>query len=1512
MGVHSKLILKSPYKGLIPYAEEDVLFFFGREDWEEIITANLKNSPMTVLYGTSGVGKTSVLRAGVARRLRQEAMQDCMEYGTPKFAVVVFPSLDGRRSWSSPDPLASLREQIEIDLQSVLGRQEFESRSSASKFEQVIKDWTERIGGKSAKGRLLIILDQFEEYFWNLTQGKGTGIDSFAQELSQAVKNTSLNANFLIAIRDDLLAKLDYFDKYIPNWFNNHLEIPHLDEKAARKAIEKPIAEYNRQFIILENLLKSRLTVLYGESNVHKSTLLNCGIADSLRQAAKENLKQQDDKPELAVVVFNDWQKKDKDLLTTLKQKIKTDIENLGFIESPSPDLSLVDTLQEWTKRIGTQTQEGELFIILDQFEKYFLLYSKQEGKHNFIEKLVDAINNPSLKVNFLISINENKLSELNSFKESMPCEYYLHLFKDDRGIDRIEEVKPENFNQSNQSLQKKFSIELDLVDEVMKGIIKQGVTKQKKEPIETFLLQLVMERLWKEERQRSSSTLRRTTFLELGKDWSTIGSNLTEAEKSVNRILKDYLYDKLESLLGSQKDIAASIFHYLVTPSGSKLPQSIPDLLELTNEYRFLLKLPQLEKSRVEQLCHALVPLRILRQIGEDRYEIFHDVLCKPILDWGNSFRAKQVEEQRQREGEEREKIESQILSDLGDEVRHLIEEKQKKESQIRGLLRNRMESTVEKLVSLSLSEKGQKALLLARQAYLFNQKYELNKLNAVDKALRQAINTPHFHPILQGHDKQVSSVVFHPDSKMLASGSFDGIVQLWDLTQSDKSIPLSFGLKTRENEGDGGGILSIAISQDGEKLAVGCGDNKVRVLDLNQPPPTPIVLNGHKHEVWSVAFSRDGKLLASGGWDNKVYLWDLENSENSPIYGRVLPDRIWSVAFSPDGQTLAAGCRNGTVWLWKLLPSKKLKLQKVLVINEEQKKNLRHNFDPNVENDRKREIFSIAFSPDRKLLVAGSWDDKARFWDLSEPDQTSSILLPIQEIEGQNMKRLIVAFSPDGKRLALGSTNGTVQLWKRKVDSFTFDDKIRLTGTGSADKQRGISSLAFSQDNQWLGSGSWDGTVKLWHLQPEPIVLDEHKHHVVTLAFSPSGKMLASGSFDATTRLWEWNNPERESILLKDINRGNINSVTFSPDGQIVASGNLQGEIQLWYPYDLNKVPQLLSDCGQEISSVAFRPTDGKILAAGSHGRKVLLWDLSNPDRPNPLPSLVGHKDRVKAVAFSPDGKILASGDNHHIVRLWWNLGLSPASFIELPQFKGRISSISFNPKPFKELQILAIATDKEKIEFWDVSSLQENREAQPSFLIEYYLLKELKGTCVAFSPDGLFFASGSYDGNVRLWDLQQLQANPIVLEGHAKPVRTVAFSPDGERLATGSDDGIIRVWIAKTEMIANMVCQKVRQNLTLQEWNDVVGESIPYEFTCPALPPDKEVLSGDQADTPRDEFDPEQYKIDKTIDLSEEEILELIRSSQSPQASICIDEEQGVVWIDGVQLQRRRNRF
>lgn len=212
------MIKECPYKGLVPYGEEDARYFFGRDRERRLISASLRASRLTVLYGESGAGKSSVLSAGVAHDLREDS----------DFALVLF------RNWRD-DPLFGL-------LNAVSGRLSKLRNSPPKRYEEkpgaLLQQWSE-----ASKRGWLIVLDQFEEYFQYHPGEQGQG--KLADELPRLLSEPNLPVNFLIAIREDALGMLDRFKGAIPNLFDNLIRIEHLSRRSAEEAIIKPLQNFN-------------------------------------------------------------------------------------------------------------------------------------------------------------------------------------------------------------------------------------------------------------------------------------------------------------------------------------------------------------------------------------------------------------------------------------------------------------------------------------------------------------------------------------------------------------------------------------------------------------------------------------------------------------------------------------------------------------------------------------------------------------------------------------------------------------------------------------------------------------------------------------------------------------------------------------------------------------------------------------------------------------------------------------------------------------------------------------------------------------------------------------------------------------------------------------------------------------------------------------------------------------------------------------------------------------------
>ncbi|MEG3939219.1 MULTISPECIES: protein kinase domain-containing protein [unclassified Microcoleus] len=280
--------------------------------------------------------------------------------------------------------------------------------------------------------------------------------------------------------------------------------------------------------------------------------------------------------------------------------------------------------------------------------------------------------------------------------------------------------------------------------------------------------------------------------------------------------------------------------------------------------------------------------------------------------------------------------------------------------------------------------------------------------------------------------HSDAVGAVAFSPDGLMLASGSKDKTVQIWDLA-TGKSI--------RTFAGDSSTIWSVAFNSSGTKLATGTGFWRVMLWDLKTGEGTRLL--DHTASVWSVAFSPDDKLIASGSGDKTTKISDA--ATGSLIYN--LPDHtdfVYSVAFTPDGKSLVSG-------------SKDKKITIVDVATGNLIKTLEGHGD---------QVRSVAVSPDGKTIVSGSYDETIKIWDIETGDL-------IRSIKGHSDDIVSVAISPDGKFIASGSKDKTIKIW-----DFATGELLN-TLTGHTDE---VYVVAFSPDGKTIASGSKDNTIKLW----------------------------------------------------------------------------------------------------------------------------------------------------------------------------------------------------------------------------------------------------------------------------------------------------------------------------------------------------------------------------------------------------------------------------------------------
>jgi CHASE2 domain-containing sensor protein len=386
---------------------------------------------------------------------------------------------------------------------------------------------------------------------------------------------------------------------------------------------------------IIGNLRASRLTLLYAESGVGKTSLLRAGVSARLRQLTARSIAERGS-TRYVPVVFSSWRTDPTvGLIEAIESAVRTVLRDHDELALPH------DALDHAIEHV-TKSTDATPLLILDQFEEHFLY--EPSGDDGFDDELARCVNRPDLRANFLISVREDAYSQIGPrFKSRIPDVYgnFLHLDFLDESAARAAVVEPiRAFNDGLEAGAPRFEVEPALVDAVLhqvrRGRVAIGdragpdVDAAGPARVETAYLQLVMKRLWDEELAAGSTRLRLETLEHLG---------------GADTIVRGHLDDVLAALPADQRDAAAAAFRFLVTSSGRKIALSSEELRDFSDADPAALE-PALEHLERERI---LRPIPSEERDGVARHEIYHDVLAPPILDW------------RRRHGEELRRVETE-----------------------------------------------------------------------------------------------------------------------------------------------------------------------------------------------------------------------------------------------------------------------------------------------------------------------------------------------------------------------------------------------------------------------------------------------------------------------------------------------------------------------------------------------------------------------------------------------------------------------------------------------------------------------------------------------------------------------------------------------------------------------------------------------------------------------------------------------------------------------------------
>jgi WD40 repeat protein len=547
---------------------------------------------------------------------------------------------------------------------------------------------------------------------------------------------------------------------------------------------------------------------------------------------------------------------------------------------------------------------------------------------------------------------------------------------------------------------------------------------------------------------------------------------------------------------------------------------------------------------------------------------------------------------------------------------------------------------------------------------------------------------------------------------------------------------------------------------------------------------------LTGHHGAVIGLDISPDGQFIATSSNDKTVKLW----SRNGQLQHSFPHDStVLSVAFSPNSQQVATGSLNGQIKIW----------------------NLDGNLVRRVQA-HEGPIWSISFSPDGSQTMATGGNKSVKLW---QPDGTLSLTIPT----GNPSYGL--SFSPDGQTLAAAILNGTIQLWSPQGEplhvlkghqgsvwnvafcpaledtaarppeyrfvSVSADGTSKVWNTaGELLKtlpmaETGLRGVDCSRDGQYVAAAGQDNQVHIWTTNGDFVrTLKGHQSAVRKVKFSPDVTELASISQDGIVKVWRRNNDFLQVLHGLD---DTIWGIATSPDSQsMVAASGFVNQMVLWEnldrQLDLRDTPQ------GNLFSMAFVPNQPLLVGTGRSSIRLLRLEAgSQPQWTQVWERSIPNKGDIMSVAVSPDGQTIVSGSDEGEISVW---NLQGELLNQIETGNDRIWQMDFQPisevaqRSTSPSFVLAAANGA--VEIWRLDGTK------------VATLKE-RGTAAnwgaAFSPDGQRVAAASYDGKLRLW-----QVDGTLLfesEGSDRGLTRVAFSPDGQTIATGGLNAAVKLW-------------------------------------------------------------------------------------------------------------------
>lgn len=1062
----------SPYKGLDSFNEADADIFFGRDKEKKQLIDYLKSCRLTVLYGRHGAGKTSLLQAGVVHELRQLARQNIEKFGFPKLAVIMFDDWQERKE--APKPLEKLIKQIGAEIMKLLpaGESLPPMPLDSNSFIGIIEAYSKCLDRGKEEGMIYIILDRFEDYFLYNPDQKEEETKKSESQVANAVNCRGLNVNFLIAVDEDYLSRLDRFKGAIPDIIRNRQQLLPLDEDAIYEAIVSPIfKKYNYENPeakigiapdLIDEIIKDLKAVDFDTACLQ--LLMQClWEKEKNRNSDLLQLKTLKELGGRKAIFKNYIIERMSRLTATADPKILKVIAKIfGYLITPG-GTKMPYPVQDLAKQAGVR--ETKLEKILKELKSQNLLNPVScptnpsqicyEVSHNILAPAILEWHNDYWKkynhdkLTAKLALDKAVPSALEQFDEASQLKALRTIANAGTTLNEAIQKDLLKRNYSTDSLRSALEQILDNIQEIKelsghKGAACSVIFSPDGKSLASSSEDGTV-RLW----NRQGTLLK---IFEEPRNWiwdidvSPDGRYLVSAcDDGTARLWDLDSQDTLPVLF----PYTAPIRDVAFSPDGKLLAIAGTDgkvrLCDLEGKERL-----QISAAQVPIWCMSFSPQGNYFATGSDSGSISHwDLAGNKLRDW------------KAHEGA----IWSVNFNKEGTML---------------------ASGSSDNSVKLWNPETGIKyKTLRGHKSWVFSVRFHPQNsylASASEDCTVRIWDLDGSELAKLVHAAPVQGIGFSPEGELLASACGDRKIHLWNLQR----LPM---IKRQE-----GTLLSASFSHDGKYLATSSSDGTVCLWDVERWDKVSKPLKKIKaHEVWikQVSFSPKEPYFATASADGTACLWDLEGNSIQSFKGHL--NAVWSTTFSADGQLLVTGSADQTIRLWNLQGQQQCQW-----------------------NGAAGPIWSVSFSADGKFLASGADDGSVCLWDLQGN--------LVHGFPAGKSPILSVSFSPDGNFLAGSSSAGKLYIWnwnKRKLfKEFTHDPAIPIW------------SACFSPSSRFLASGSLDRNAYLWDLEREsnadtdanePIsVFRGHKGPVRAVSFSPDGNFVVTASSDGTVRKW------------------------------------------------------------------------------------------------------------------------------------------------------------------------------------------------------------------------------------------------------------------------------------------------------------------------------------------------------------------------------------------------------